>query len=169
MTSRASRRASLTVTSIWRRGGSVSHTAAGTIVSSLTESTSWPGISTSVFHGGSRAPRTARLQSCEAFAEKPPGVRRAHDAERTLRLDPPRQVGPARRNRPRAAIHEPTAQRDLAVLGAPPERLELDVAQLARRRDEPHPLGQRIDNVSSAMPTRPGPARPTVRLGDIGS
>ena len=116
----------------------------------------------SVFGGDSASPRTPP-QPLEALQQQPPRRRRPQTAHRGLRINAPPKVGPARRDRPRAAIHQPTNDRRLTGLGAPPQHLQLNTAKLTGRVNEPHPLRQRVHNMSSATPTRRAPARPTSR------
>ncbi|HZD72046.1 MAG TPA: hypothetical protein VFA45_24970, partial [Actinomycetes bacterium] len=97
------------------------------------------------------------MQARKTLAEQPPGRGRGDHPERSLGRSEAREIGPAGRYRPRAAVDEPAVEADLAVLGPPAQDLELDAAKLARRRDQPDPLRQRVHNVSSSMPIRRGP------------
>ena len=115
----------------------------------------------SVFGGDSASPRTAPPQTLGALKQQPPSRRGPQPAHRRLRVDAPRKISPARRDRPRAAIHQPADDRRLTGLRAPPEHVQLNTAKLTGRVNEPHPLRQRIHNMSSATPTRPAPARRT--------
>ena len=149
-----------------RSGGSVSHTAAATSRSSLTASASCPDtITSAVFAGGSAPRRTTRPQPAPAARRTaatppatpaPPTPRGAADASRQIR---PRAPGSS------PTLPSTSRQRSTIspVPGPPPQHLQLDAAQLARRRHQPHPLRQRIHNMSSSTPTRPAPARPTSR------
>ncbi len=155
----------MTVTSHWRSGGSVSHTAAATSPSPNT-SASCPDIATSVLAGGSCPSRTPAAQPLDPLAQQPPRRRGGNHARHRRLSRHRRQVAPASRDRAHAAVDQPAAQHRLAMLRPPSEHLKLHIAKLARRGHEPHPLRQRTHNMSSAMPTRPAPARRTVRMVD---
>ena len=133
--------------------------------SSLTASASCPDIDHLRFRRRlrRRRGRRARTRSSRSANNR----HAAGDAEHAQRPAPARR----RRGRsvqragivPDAAVDQPAPQHQLAALGPPAQHLQLDAAQLARRRDQPHPLRQRINNMSSSTPTRPAPARRTWR------
>lgn len=103
--------------------------------------------------------RTTRAQTLDTLPKQPPRRRRRDDPERDRRHRGHREITPARRDRAHAAIDQPAAKRDLPMFGTPAQHLQLDIAELPRSRDEPHPLRQRINNMSSATPARPALAR----------
>ena len=143
-----------TVTNRWTSAGSVSHTAPGAVASSsLTASMSCPDIATSVFTGGSTPPRT-RLQPLTALQQQPPARERRHRANCRLAWLALGRICPARRHRPRRAIDHPADHRRHAIPVLPPQRVQLAPAQLARRRDQPHPIRKRVNNMRSVLPTR---------------
>ena len=98
-----------------------------------------------------------RAQLLQPRQQQPPPRRRPHAADRRLRPDAPRQIRPPRWDLARTPIHKPADHGRLAtpLIRAPAKHPKLDIAQLPRRRDQPHPLRQRIHNMSSATTTRP--------------
>jgi hypothetical protein len=81
------------------------------------------------------------------------GSRWRREETRPVELEQPHRPGAFRRpSTPRVNGH-----RFLPSYASP--HLQLNAAQRARRLHQPHPLRQRIDVMSSATPTRPGPAR----------
>ena len=162
-TSRASSRASRTVTcAVGVHRQRLPHRRRRPPASAPITSASCPDTPTSVFTAGSAAAPDA-----------PPtrqSARRTAAARRRRR--PPRTT--ARPHPPGRSVQRagtvpalPSTSRQTSavspVLGPPPENLELDVAEVPRRGHQPHPLRQRIDNMSSSTPTRPAPARATWR------
>ena len=104
-------------------------------------------------------------QPLAARQQQPPRRRRPEPAHRALRPDPHRQVRPSRRDLACAAIRQAADQGGLprGHIGPPALDFQLDAAQLARRCNQSHPRRQRVHNMSSAMATRPAPARHTSR------
>ena len=151
---------SLTVTSRWRSGGSVPHTAAASPASSLTGNASCPDTIASAFTAGRPGSDDAdqTLQPLEAATPPATPAHPTAARQRRVAADPS--------NEPGSSPTLPSISRHSSA--TPPSRsstehAKLNVAQLARRRHQPHPLRQRIHNMSSASPTRPAPARPTWR------
>jgi hypothetical protein len=100
-----------------------------------------------------------RPQPREPLPEQSPRRRRRQHTERAILARAQRQISPTRRDCSDAAVDQPTPQRDLAALGPPPEHIQFDASQLARRGGQPHAFGERINNMSSSTPTRRAPAR----------
>ena len=132
-TSRASSRASRSVTASWRSGGSVSHTAAGTTASSLTAARAAPTSPTSVFNGGSpRGGRRARNPLSRPTSSR----HAAGEADHAQRRLPPPRHG---RSLQRAGIVPtlPSTSRQIRAVSPgsvrQPSTSQLDVPQLARR------------------------------------
>ena len=139
-------------------GGSVSHTAAGATVASLDPQRQLPGHRRPPFSPEARARRGRRRpQPRQPLRQQPPPRRRRHHPERP---------GSARRTRGRS-VHRAgivpalpstsrqirtTSRRPPSATRAPPARHP--AARPAR--DQPHPLRQRIHNMSSATAYSPG-------------
>ena len=102
----------------------------------------------------SSASRISSLYLAVNFRQQPPRRRRREHPERPLNRVPARQIGPPRRDRPRTTVDQPADKRGLAMLCAPPKHLQLEITQIARRGHQPHPLRQKLHNMSSATGTR---------------
>ena len=163
-TSRASSRASRTVTSqLPLRRQRLPHRRRHHRLLARSPAPAVPTSPPPFSHGGCRPPRTPRRSRAAALQQQPPPRRRPHSADRRLgrrpaTADPSSAPGSSPRCHPpadRSAAVSPTS----SVVH--PSTSSSTIAQLARRRDQPHPLRQRIHNMSSATPTRRAPARPT--------
>jgi hypothetical protein len=108
------------------------------------------------------APRPTAVSAGPMLRLNSPRATAPH-SPRQLRRHPPRQIRPPRRNLPRAAIQQPAQQHRLArrVVRRPAQHIKHDIPKLTRSHDQPHPLRQKLHNMSSATTTRAVPARAT--------
>ena len=143
----ASSRASLTATCSWRSGGSVSHTAAGTTVSSLHRATRAVPTSSPPFspEARRRAPDDAPAPpapTARPTTATPPGGR---PPDRRTQPEPPRQIRPPRRDRPPSchpAAGTSAPSRPSSVATRAP-RARHPAIRPARRPDAPAPAEHR--------------------------